>query len=639
MFTVVITEKGGAQKRLAFAEPEVTIGRVPGNDIVLPKGNVSKRHSRIVLKDSRFIVVDLKSTNGTYVNGRKITSPLVVKEGDKIYIGDYIMTLEGDAAQAAPSEAMRQPSVLPPPGEGATSANGAAGSSPPPLPPRAPEPLADDGIPAVLRSASLSSVGPDPSSAAPSEGFLSQPAMGATASSFAPGGAPPSVPPVLAAEAEPAVLSERTQASVPSPEVTPFTPHPGLAVAELTGRRSVGPASASRPDASLTPSRGAVSRPAGSGPPRGAQQTSSIPPATRDELRALMYRVGRDVDTDNADPGGLLDERRWANAERAIQNKLGELSHEGAIGRGTDTAILANAALHEAVGLGPLDSLLADEGVRHVTVERFDRVRVNRGDGLKLEETGFSSPQALLIAARRLLAQAGVSERGEATFDVSLPNGLHVVCALPAAATEGPLLSLRRRPCKAIALAELQRDGRLSAEQAKSLTAALAAQTNVLFVGSRADDLAVLMASALDTCRAEERLAVFELAPELALGERSAICVKRGVASLAELASRVRHFRPDRCVIHDLARAELTTAVTTVLAQGDGSLVSMERGDPRDALSELAGAARELGPHGLDQVSRAIQLVVSVVHERSGARVAGLHRLQIAADALTLAEL
>ncbi|MCZ7687083.1 MAG: FHA domain-containing protein [Sandaracinaceae bacterium] len=110
MFAVVITEKGGAQRRLDFDKNEVTIGRVQGNDIILPKGNVSKRHSRIVLKDNRFIVVDLKSTNGTYVNGRKITSPLVVKSGDKIYIGDFILTLEEgagaggfDAAQASPA--------------------------------------------------------------------------------------------------------------------------------------------------------------------------------------------------------------------------------------------------------------------------------------------------------------------------------------------------------------------------------------------------------------------------------------------------------------------------------------------------------------------------------------------------------
>src|SRR6476620_8495993 len=111
MFTVLITEKGGSQKRLTFTEPEVTIGRVPGNDVVLPKGNVSKRHSRIVLKDSRFIVVDLKSTNGTYVNGRKITSPLVVKESDKIYIGDFIVGVDesANAEGDGPSETTTAP--------------------------------------------------------------------------------------------------------------------------------------------------------------------------------------------------------------------------------------------------------------------------------------------------------------------------------------------------------------------------------------------------------------------------------------------------------------------------------------------------------------------------------------------------
>src|SRR4029434_954777 len=98
MFAILINEKGGEQKRLDFDKTEVTIGRVQGNDIVLPKGNVSKRHARIVLKDGKFIIVDLKSTNGTYVNGRKITSPLVVKDSDKIYIGDFVVGVD-EAAQ------------------------------------------------------------------------------------------------------------------------------------------------------------------------------------------------------------------------------------------------------------------------------------------------------------------------------------------------------------------------------------------------------------------------------------------------------------------------------------------------------------------------------------------------------------
>src|SRR5512147_2622746 len=115
MFAIIITEKGGEQRRMVFNKPEVTIRRVQGNDIILPKGNVSKRHSRIVLKDGKFIIVDLKSTNGTYVNGRKITSPLVVKGSDKIYIGDFILSIEEMAAAAAASPAMNDEPPPPPP--------------------------------------------------------------------------------------------------------------------------------------------------------------------------------------------------------------------------------------------------------------------------------------------------------------------------------------------------------------------------------------------------------------------------------------------------------------------------------------------------------------------------------------------
>ena len=150
MFGVVITEKGGAQRRTEFSKNEVTIGRVQGNDIILPKGNVSKRHSRIVFKDERFIVVDLKSTNGTYVNGRKITSPLVVRAGDKIYIGDFILTIEETASESAnngasPPQAVAAPAAPAPP---------APAQAPPAAPPAAPvaAPVEKPSIPPELPS-------------------------------------------------------------------------------------------------------------------------------------------------------------------------------------------------------------------------------------------------------------------------------------------------------------------------------------------------------------------------------------------------------------------------------------------------------------------------------------------------------
>ena len=101
MFAIVITEKGGEQRRISFNKAEITIGRVQGNDIVLPKGNVSKRHARIVLKDGKFIIVDLKSTNGTYLNGRKVLAPSAMSDDDRMHVGEFILTVQ--LAEGTPS--------------------------------------------------------------------------------------------------------------------------------------------------------------------------------------------------------------------------------------------------------------------------------------------------------------------------------------------------------------------------------------------------------------------------------------------------------------------------------------------------------------------------------------------------------
>jgi pilus assembly protein CpaF len=101
MMLITLAEKGGDTKQLTFGKEEITIGRLAGNDIVLGKGNVSKYHSRIVEKDGKFIIVDMKSTNGTYVNGKKIGAPMVLRPSDKVYIGDYIINVEAASEESA----------------------------------------------------------------------------------------------------------------------------------------------------------------------------------------------------------------------------------------------------------------------------------------------------------------------------------------------------------------------------------------------------------------------------------------------------------------------------------------------------------------------------------------------------------
>ncbi len=100
MLYVTILEKGGGERRLTFDKDEVSLGRIQGNDIVLPKGNISKRHARIVVKEQKFIVIDLKSTNGTYVNKERISAPRVITPKDKVYVGNFIIRLDLQATDS-----------------------------------------------------------------------------------------------------------------------------------------------------------------------------------------------------------------------------------------------------------------------------------------------------------------------------------------------------------------------------------------------------------------------------------------------------------------------------------------------------------------------------------------------------------
>src|SRR5450432_4377911 len=132
MFTIIISEKGGAERRELFDKHEINVGRVQGNDLMLPKGNVSKRHARLLYRDGRFIVTDLKSTNGTYVNGRKIAQATIVREGDKIYIGDFVLRLDSGA------QSTDEPSNAQQPDDGGRSLQRTGPSSPSGAPPNGP---------------------------------------------------------------------------------------------------------------------------------------------------------------------------------------------------------------------------------------------------------------------------------------------------------------------------------------------------------------------------------------------------------------------------------------------------------------------------------------------------------------------
>jgi pSer/pThr/pTyr-binding forkhead associated (FHA) protein len=148
-----VTDPEGLQRSFSFDKDPVTLGRVDKNDIPLPKGNISKQHTRIWRQNGVPFVNDLKSTNGTFVNGQKVTQERPLFPGDRLNIGDFVVLV----VRANPSPGARVPARVPDPP--APVARMPVTPSNPPFPQRPPEPTRRDPRLSVTDPALLHSLG------------------------------------------------------------------------------------------------------------------------------------------------------------------------------------------------------------------------------------------------------------------------------------------------------------------------------------------------------------------------------------------------------------------------------------------------------------------------------------------------
>lgn len=89
---IVVDRRGESFAEHELAGTRVMIGRVQGNDIVLPDATISKRQCWIDVVDGQAIVSDSHSACGTYLDGRKVDRA-VVREGSVISVGDFELRL------------------------------------------------------------------------------------------------------------------------------------------------------------------------------------------------------------------------------------------------------------------------------------------------------------------------------------------------------------------------------------------------------------------------------------------------------------------------------------------------------------------------------------------------------------------
>lgn len=104
---------------------QITIGRDSVNEIVINDAEISRRHARLTFQGGKYVLEDLGSTNGTFVNGQRLAGPRVLKAGEVVSFGEQIVMVfeatnfDAGATVVSPRAAVvpsvSRPAPVPPP--------------------------------------------------------------------------------------------------------------------------------------------------------------------------------------------------------------------------------------------------------------------------------------------------------------------------------------------------------------------------------------------------------------------------------------------------------------------------------------------------------------------------------------------
>ncbi|MBX3246642.1 MAG: CpaF family protein, partial [Myxococcales bacterium] len=365
-----------------------------------------------------------------------------------------------------------------------------------------------------------------------------------------------------------------------------------------------------------------------SAPPRPRRSVPAVMATSlesADGLTAVMSALaGHFHGLTDSSGTGLDDATRQDEARRAIGEVMKDLGKAGVVDAEDDA--IASAALAEAVGLGMLEALLADNSIVELVIEGPERVLVDRGQGLVPSEARFSSASALTTIARRLVSRNGGDAAGP-VLQAWLPEGGFATVILPPVAVGGPLLEIRRGA--GATLESLVGRAILSEEAATVLRNAVEARRNVAVVGAGSAGVSEILCALASAIDPSERLVAVGAGASIDLPNVVALAAGGATgASLGAVAQQAARLRADHLLVDGVCDGNALDVFAALTAHGGGGFVGVhatsatEAGHVLTHLARLAGRGAE--PTIAALVADAVHVILQVEATDDGPRVTSI---------------
>lgn len=348
--------------------------------------------------------------------------------------------------------------------------------------------------------------------------------------------------------------------------------------------------------------------------------------------KRLHARLLETMDLRRHDVHSMSDEVLRLQTESLVRELLAE--YDGDLPAMIDREALCKQVLDEAIGLGPLEELLADDSVTEIMVNRFDEIYIERSGRLRKHPLTFTGDRAVLGVIERIVTPLGRRiDESSPMVDARLKDGSRVNAIIPPLALKGPCVTIRKFAKRKLAAQDLVEFEAISAEMAEFLKVCVESRKNIIVSGGTGSGKTTLLNILSNFIPLGERVITVEDAAELKLHHEHLISLEsrpaniegKGAVTIRDLVKNTLRMRPDRIVVGECRGAEALDMLQAMNTGHEGSLTTLHANTPRDALARLETlvlmAGMDLPLVAIrEQIASAVDVIVQQTRFSCGAR-------------------
>ena len=321
-------------------------------------------------------------------------------------------------------------------------------------------------------------------------------------------------------------------------------------------------------------------------------------------------------------------------AREKIRGIIDEVVANGKLPAGIDPDRLEEDIFNEAMRLGPLEELLADESVTEIMVNGPEKVYIERGGKLVLSDCQFSDDASVMAVIERIVAPLGRRiDESQPYVDARLADGSRVNAIIAPLALSGPTITIRKFAKKALTPEDFVRFGTWTPDAAKFMELCVRLRKNIIVAGGTGSGKTTLLNLLSGYIPENERIVTVEDAAELRLQQPHVVRLEarppniegKGAVTIRDLVKNCLRMRPDRIIVGECRGGEALDMLQAMNTGHDGSLTTVHANSPRDVISRLETmvlmSGMELPSRAIrEQIQSAVDIIIHESRMSDGSR-------------------